>query len=144
MRPSIETLRQSFDINYCTTYGWCEIESYRECFTLEFNFVCSFRFIIIEHKKVPFLITLKFILEASNLWMAVFSHTLFKQYLLSDFLAIRFLVMPYVPNFIWVFSVRPSAVETKAYSRMDLYCCWLSHLFADLYFFLIYSRHLCL
>ena len=47
------------------------------------------------------------------------------------------------PGDIGLFLLNYLLVDTIAASRMALYCCLLAHFPADLYDFLIFSRHLC-
>ena len=108
------------------------------------DFLRTWLFGILDHNWLSDIISLRFDLAAHNLWTEVFvlASNIVGNWR-SDFLALGCLVDIYGPYDIGMFPEDPSGVDTMEDSRIFLYCCWSSHLPADWYIYLIFSRHLC-
>ena len=132
------TFRQSLEIGDCTTFGLCIIQLYRDFFIWSLIFEFHFRFGFNVHGVVPYLIALRFDLEAPTQQVAVLFFTskmLVKRH--SDFLAFGFLTGVDIMVYTGMLSVNPSVVETISASRISLNCCWSSHLLDCLYNFCV-------
>ena len=108
-------------------------------------FVGTFLFVILDHSILHAMISLCFDLSAPTRRTAVlFLKSKTSVNIWSDFLALIFLKIIGGPDDIGLLSENLSVVDTSDTSRINLNWSWSPYLTADVYSFLMFSRHLCL
>ena len=116
---------------------------YKAYFTLAFIFVCFLCLWILDYKALTVCMYLYVFsrYQSAEIIFCVTSNI--SKNWLSKFIALWFFRVPGVPTSIGLLSLIPSWVYITNTARFALYWYRQSHLPADLYNFLIFSKHIC-